>query len=442
MKIFILLLFVTFFKELVWQVVLPIWQTPDEQAHFAQLQWYAEKKTLTIDPNLNLSQEVATSEEILGTRRDKFGNNQYTYHPEYKNTSKIPDFPKNFRTTYVDQEAAGYPPLYYLISLPFYNLFYNSGLIDRLFAVRLISLIFHLGTIFIAYKIGKLPLATLVSFHPMLSFVAAGFHPDNLLIFLYSLEIYICLCLLKKFEFKKLFWAGLVFVLGYYTKPLMLLVAPLIVFSILPNIFGLFALLVPILVIFSPIQIASFTSVVTPASPLANLTFRDYLHFRLGKLFFEIWPWYWGVFKWLGVTLPPLVMKVITRVALICSLGLIRARSKILLFFMLSSASYLVYLLVWDYRLMQSVGFSQGLQGRYLFPNVIPHMAIFLAGWQAISKKTWWMAILPAGMIILNLIAFYTVANSYYDLSSVHTFLIQLSQNKPGIIKILVSRLI
>ncbi|MBI4099514.1 hypothetical protein HY440_00750, partial [Candidatus Microgenomates bacterium] len=113
------LLAAVLFKSLAWTVLVPVFQTPDEQAHFAQLQWYAEKKSFDIDRANNLSLEVAAAEEIIGTRRDIMGNNKYTYHPEYRNTLSIPDFPRSYRTIYVGQEAALYPPLYYLLDLPF-----------------------------------------------------------------------------------------------------------------------------------------------------------------------------------------------------------------------------------------------------------------------------------------------------------------------------------
>src|SRR5574340_201516 len=104
---FLVFLLAVLVKQLAWVVTVPVFQTPDEQAHFAQLQWYAEKRSLAIDYK-NLSLEVATAEELLGTRRDISGNNKYTYHPEYKNGTPIPLMPQSTRTVYVDREAAGY----------------------------------------------------------------------------------------------------------------------------------------------------------------------------------------------------------------------------------------------------------------------------------------------------------------------------------------------
>ncbi len=192
---------------------------------------------------------------------------------------------------------------------------------------------------------------------------------------------------------------------------------------------------------------------VTPLSPMANLTFYDYMQFRIGKLFFEIWPWYWGVYKWLGLTLPPLVLKVITRIGLLSGVGILlyfmgvcRERradflTKAVVFSVISVSSYLLYLLLWDFRLMQSAGFSAGLQGRYFFSNVVPEMLLLITGFSALSgvlKRKWelvgfWLT--PVLMLVLNFISLFVLARSYYSLNSLQLFINQVSQYKPWYFK-------
>ena len=80
-KLLKLLLIAAFLNALSWIVLIPIWQYPDEQAHFAQVQDTAELgKT---PKGIDTSEEIAVYEKILGTARDGFGNNRYTYHPEF-----------------------------------------------------------------------------------------------------------------------------------------------------------------------------------------------------------------------------------------------------------------------------------------------------------------------------------------------------------------------
>jgi len=460
----IIALIILLIKQLLWTFLVPIWQTPDEQAHFAQLQWYAEKNSTGIAEK-NLSVEVAVSEDLLGTRRDVFGNNKFTYHPNFKidytNTfvgeyeNLINNLPKSSRTTYVDSEAAMYPPLYYLASLPFYNSVYNHGLIDRVFAVRLFSLIINLLIVFCAYLIGKviwgkgiLPvtLAALVAFQPMMSFVASGVHPDNLLNLFYSIGILFLLLTIKNgVKLRYLLVLALVIYLGFETKPLMLLLIPL-VFAVLVYrkswLAAMFFLIFPIAIFFLPVSIPFVPQ------PTSGVSFIEYLHFRAGKTLFEIWPWYWGVFKWLGVSLPPLVVEMITRIVLLAAIGVLMRLYQIaksndlsfeniaVVFFLVSSITYFAYLITWDWRLMQTTGFSAGLQGRYFFPNIVTHMALIIFGLTVVKKWTKQISLfLVASMIALNIVAFYTVAKSYYDVSSKKVFLMQAAQYKPAGVK-------
>src|SRR5437879_260840 len=127
-----LLLLVSFLKELVFISVLPIWHGPDEQAHFGQIANYVELGRLPTGPQ-NLNKEIYTSEVLLGTLRDKFGTNKFTYHPEYKieytssRTGKyerqITTLPLTSRQELVINESTNYPPIYYWVGSLGYWLF-------------------------------------------------------------------------------------------------------------------------------------------------------------------------------------------------------------------------------------------------------------------------------------------------------------------------------
>ena len=461
-------------KQFAWAALVPALQTPDEQAHFAQLQYYAENRTLSLSGQ-NLSAELAAAEKLLGTYRDRFSNNRFTYHPQFnipytrgsegKYEKEINSFAKSARTEYVGQEAAAYPPLYYVLDLPFYNLVYDHGLIDRIFVSRLLSVLLLIPLTLVAWQTGRVvwggkimpfALAAMVAFQPMISFVSAGIHPDNLLNFLYSLGILLLLLILKNGNrIRYLICLSVVVFLGLETKPLMFLFVPLsaAVFFWKTKLgrtrilLAAAALSAPVVIFFFQIKMP-FVPTVSLNSPLASMTFVDYLRFRLPKMAFEVWPWYWGVFKWLGVTLPPNVLKIITRLGILGGLGILAKltlavkrrdfsfKTEALIFFLLSSIFYFLYLILWDWRLMQANGFSQGLQGRYFFPNIVGQMALLLAGltvWRRFQKPLAVAAVFA--MIALNLVALHTVAASYYDLSSLHVFLTQMAQYKPGLIK-------
>ena len=122
-SLFKLLLVAAFFNALSWIILIPLWQYPDEQAHFAQVQYIAEiSGKPQNNQSFDTSYEVAISEKILGTERDDLGNNKYTYHPEYKPDystglygpyeKEITSLPKSARSQLVKDEATLNPPLY------------------------------------------------------------------------------------------------------------------------------------------------------------------------------------------------------------------------------------------------------------------------------------------------------------------------------------------
>src|SRR3989344_1929977 len=83
-KLFILLLVFLFFKQLIWESLVPLWHFPDEQAHFAQVAYLGEMGPQPGKTPFDLTEEIRISENLLGTERDNSGNNRFTFHPEYK----------------------------------------------------------------------------------------------------------------------------------------------------------------------------------------------------------------------------------------------------------------------------------------------------------------------------------------------------------------------
>src|SRR3972149_556362 len=83
-EIIIFVLILLFIKQILWTAIVPLWHFPDEQAHFAQAVYLAEKGTQPPDGEFDLTEEIRISENLLGTERDKSGNNRFTFHPEYK----------------------------------------------------------------------------------------------------------------------------------------------------------------------------------------------------------------------------------------------------------------------------------------------------------------------------------------------------------------------
>lgn len=485
-SILLLLLLIFFIKEMVLSAIVQVWHTPDEQAHFAQVAYFAESHKMP-GARFDLNKEIYISEELLGTLRDKQGNNKFTYRPNYnieytdgltgKYEDEIKNLPKDYRKEFVKQEAAQYPPLYYWIAAIPYKVFYSTDLIFRVYASRFMSIIMGIATIFIAYLIGKqlfkknrllqITLPLLVSFHPMFSFVVVGVTSDNLLNLLFTAAIYInVLIITKGIKLKYIVWSLIVVVLLYLTKPQFILVFPLIAFALVAAFlqsanfsrrfklvasistigillgFILSVLLTPIYQVLEKIYPMSFS----PGQSKFNIDPLWFIKDTITRTARETVPWYFGVFKWLGVVYPIEILRILNRLLIILGFGIVlklgmdifkRKIDVLFLFMLFIAVSYYIGIVFYNFLFYSSVNFSFGLQGRYFFPVILAHMALLLYGITTLIPERFkrlnggGIKILGVSMIILNLIAIGILINSYYEWDNFNILVLQMSQYKP-----------
>lgn len=475
-------------KEIIFAFIVPIFHTPDEQAHLAQVANFAEKGNSPKAQNLN--REIYITEDLLGTLRDNNGNNKFTYHPEYKidyttglngkYEQEIKDIPLKYRTEYVKNEAANYPPLYYWIAAIPYRLFYYADLITRIYSIRVISILLNIGTIYISWLIAKkifpknemlqISLPSLVAFHPMLSFLSVGINSDNLMNFLFSLFIYFNILIIDKGISKNLIIMLLLNLFALYlTKPQFIFAIPILFSALLLSmvnkvgkkqliIKSSVALLI-IFVVIAALTNQDFVLLIQKAYP--QLFFPGipkiwanpiaFFNMTLSKTIRETIPWYWGVFDWLGVVLPLNILRVINRLLIILSLGILvkifqsfKNHNKQDLFFIYLVTVSIVYYLgvvIFDYIFYSKNGYSFGLQGRYFFPTIIPHMALLIYGLNTLIIKPLMRFQYKINkffillMVALNCFVIWLIANTYYDLRSLEVFINQVSQYKPNLLK-------
>src|SRR3990167_3812140 len=358
-----LLFIAAFFNALSWIILIPVWQYPDEQAHFAQVQDFAELGQV---PNgNNTSYEIALSEKILGTERNSFGNNKFTYHPEYKlnysskyfgpQEDEIINLSKSTQAQLVKNEATANPPLYYFLGSIAYKLFVDGSLFTRVYAVRLLSAIFFLATVITSYQIAKLifekneilrmVLPALVTFKPMFVFASTGVLPDTLTNFLFGSILFFSLKIIKDgFKFSTLALIVLTIVLGVSTRQQFLISVPIVLAAVLYQIFRhpsyfkwalVSTAVFSIFLYFANTTLISkpfFTNFRVPEvfdaaflkfGPLSVTSFIKHFTWTIRHTYAEVWPWYWGVYRWLSFTLPPIYYQVINRLVLIALVGLI-----------------------------------------------------------------------------------------------------------------------
>lgn len=479
-KFIFIIFFVTIFvKQIIWIALIPMWQMPDEQAHFAEVQNIAEKNVST---KFNTSKEIEISEEFLGVKRDINGNNKFTYHPEYNirysgsttgiNEKIINNIPLQERKNLVFTEATGYPPFYYIFAGIGYKIVYFAGLIDRVFFVRLWQSIIYILTIFIYYKMAKelikekktiLYFLIFISFLPMTTFVASGITSDNLMNMLFPVGLYLGIITLKYgIKLKNIIYLFGLITCGILTKPHFVIIVPIFFLAIVlrcfyeKKLFKLFVLsffsilTIPILfIIFYPslwkdfLHTRNFSTLFPEIGVVQNNTekinFGKYLIISLQKTYRETIPWFWGVFRWLSFSLGRWFYRILN---LVCLLSLISFIIKFLIniikkreiidfkmmFLLFSVLIYFVVLLVWDYLFFLRYGYSFGIQGRYYFPILFP--IIFLIFYYFPFKK-----ILPFLAIIFSFYAIFKVSSSYYSTASISGFIIQASQYKPWFFK-------
>ncbi len=485
-----ILLITAFLNGLVWIILTPIWQYPDEQSHFAQVQNIAEK-SIIIGYSRNTSYEIALSEDIMETSRDSLGNNQFTYHPEFKinysqttkglRENEIISLPKLSRVEFVKTEATSNPPLYYILSAYFYKSFNNASLFSRIFAVRLFSLLIFIGTILISFQIGKLvfqknniltlTLTSLIAFKPMLIYTSTGILPDTLTNFLFSAVIFYSFKILnEKFEKKDFLILIAVLFAGFITRQQFYISTIIIIFPILVLILTRKNTIKPF--IFLMISIASFLYI---AYPLLNsisllkyfriadfyifldtkISFNSFVNFAIlscKRTFSEATPWFWGIYKWLSLSLPPIYYQIINRIVFIAIFGFLLKsfivvkekdykQLKTLLFLVWVPVIYFITLMVWNFFFFSKNGFSFGIQGRYYFPVIVPIITILLIGLNNLGKiilrsnSKYVLLLLVCMMLVFNIATLIHVSSFYYDISSLQTFITQASQYKPILFK-------
>lgn len=491
-KFLLILLVAVLVKQVAWITFLPLWQTPDEQAHFGQVSASVETGNI-FNFGLNLSREIFNSEKIMGTLRDDNGNNKYTFHPKfninYSNGSIGPSEKELTSSTFTDRktmilsESTNYPPLYYSLSGLLYKFLYSSSLLDRVFAVRVLSGILLAGIVFVTYQCGMqifsnhkkaLILGILVGFQPMLGFVHSGVTSDALFNLVFAVFFYLCLKLINKgLTLSNIISLGVLMLVGQWTKPqanvMAFILIPLIILIVIGKYKSLrkVNLLVKVgicaAVLVSLLGIINRFSHGAPLIPNtemgivdASVTPVEHLIFTLRHTYYEVLPWYWGVFRWLSLALPDPLRKITNWLTILSFVGLapfffgqiyhkkISLVTKQVLFSFFVFVTYFAALAVFDFGFRQSHGFSFGMQGRYYFPVIVPQMVIFLVGLGAFFPQKWQPFVdrlLALGMITINIIVFFWVTGSYYQLS-LPAFFLEASQYKPFWLKYPINELI
>jgi hypothetical protein len=256
----VLLLLLTFGKGFFWSHTVPIFQAPDEQAHYATIQHYAEPENYK-----------PQSYNFPTSKTDHYNYKTQNLSPELKATLKNTDFRKiryNYRITFPFEEntlenseekeireaelsrfieeyppwETGYSPQYYKIAASLENIFANLSIFERVYIIRMFSVSIMVLLVFIGYSCFRelslspresLLLAGALSFQPMLTFITSSINVDSFLFLGFFLFIWGGLKLTKRFSLTALALMAFGTWLGSQAKPIGYFMVPAAIFLFL-----------------------------------------------------------------------------------------------------------------------------------------------------------------------------------------------------------------
>jgi len=472
----IIVIAIFFLKGVFLSVLLPLFQGPDEQTHYATIQYLSEskekswpivtKKSIPEKNNIatyHFSQEIIKSAQI--TQFDEIIS-QRENTQEFSNSIQGLDeneLLENHWKRYIDiypVNTSGYSSFYYSVASALEKSFPDQSILFRFFMIRLISVFLGVAIVWLCYlttrKIGlssmqSLTIATLIAFQPMFSATAAIVNIDISLIFSFSLFTYASVSLLKdSFRLMHILLLFFSLVLAFFSKGpgivLFIIVQPLLVylaykhFKVNPRKFfwfiflgvsvviGSFFLAVPKDYLISLTNLGAISKFNSPAESLSKYIEKTTAFGALKDMHAS----YWGNFGWLDTKIPSAVLDVIWIVEIISLLGIILfifskkkieylPNKKFILFSIGILAALQLAIRFYDWRVFDTTGkIIIGTPGRYFLPNIIPHILLVVTGLGFFTKNekqfNVLIKVLAILMILLSLYSIFDVIIPRYYL--------------------------
>ena len=447
-----LLFVIMLLKGALWSLAFPLWQGPDEDDHYAVIQFIAENGRLPDTADTLLPDEVARSRELADVGR-------LDYNPEQRQgwsdgsiglrEAEFDQLPLASRTSTelgITGKLMHATPLYYLIAaIPYRLIGYSQNLLVRMQVQRLFAVLLSSPIVIVAYLIARLlfpnnapmrlTIPILVAFQPQLTQMTAVISVDGLFFVLYSLLIYFCLRVLRDgLDGKTAVLIGLTFAAAFLIKPTINGFAPLVALVVLYDWWRrkgermrvLGAALLMNLVILPPAawwmarswrinhDLFYFNPVVEGHRIIQNPFYDYHVWPHLLDFYQSVWgglfvTW-WAHFGWVDTPLPPWVYTVLRGLTFLAIAGLIwqlgrhwgkrpsftewrqgrrMAPLGIWLFLALTLLVPMVLLQVYDLTFWWEYGNGRGLQGRYWLGTIVPMLTFFSLGLLFFLPQRW-----------------------------------------------------
>lgn len=457
-----LLMLIMLFKGVLWSLAFPLWQGPDEDDHYAVIQFIGEMGRLPDEADVFLPDEVALSRALADVGRIPYAPEQrqaFSQTPIGPNETAFTELPVSSRTSF-ELQAVGKlmhaTPLYYVLAAGVYRWSADGDLIYRAQVQRLLAVLVGLPLVIVAYLTARhlfptnpamrLTIPILVAFHPMITEITAVVSVDGLLILCYSLLIYLTLRILADgFTWRMGVAVGVTFTVGFLTKPTLNGYAPVIGLLLLydwwrgrdrrPTIIFSTLLMASIILLpaawwmqrsyrlnhgdlfyFNPV-VEGHRIVTNPYYDYPLLTHAIHYHHSVWGGIFTTW---WAHFGWLDTALPPWVYFVLRGLTFLALAGLgyrfyliwrdnyLNERHWPWVFMTLAMLLPIFLLQYYDLSFWRSYGMGRGLQGRYWLGTVIPMLIFLVVGLLSWLPSRWHMAAhhsLRLGMVLLNFVS-------------------------------------
>ena len=463
--------------RLIWAFLLPPWQVPDEPAHFTYVAHIVEQGELPYASQTAAlplySQEVAES-----LRNGLYFATSSGGSPNPPPLAVMPagyDYAlaREYNAPTAERRSAGgatatpYSASSYLLEVPPYWLFRNMPILSRLYAVRCVIAAIGAFSCLFAYAIGATlggsrewgrALGLMLAWFPQYTFLSAGMNNDAASIVCATALIWLTILLLQRQQASAtlIFAAGLCAAVSVIVKPTTIPVAIVSGLVFLWQLFRekrngartiasitrpLFTYALAVALIFGPelllrrylgSRAATVAATTVDGSFLvhgATHTLAEYLHAKAtaGSFYLQ---WFflktgWGLFGWLDVPLSEETYAVIGLIsvvgitaALVAMLTNVAPRRKLALPFTLLAAQIVFVFIGMDYYLSYSTtGTPLGIQGRYLFPTLVPFLYLLLSGWYYLSHNhRYTLRLASISAFALQIISLMAVIGHYYGI--------------------------
>jgi 4-amino-4-deoxy-L-arabinose transferase-like glycosyltransferase len=204
-----LLLLVVAIFGCTWALLVPPWQAPDEDVHFAYSQTLVERGELpgkganSVSTAQRLSMDYLNTDAavlIPGSKQDFSPLSGQAWRHGSRDTPLHDGGSPN--------AASGYPPGYYLYESVPYMLSSGADLLTRMYVMRLFSVVWLLvtttaawllaGELFGRRRLLQLVTAATIGLWPMLGFMSSAINPDSMLIALWTLSTWLGVSILRR----------------------------------------------------------------------------------------------------------------------------------------------------------------------------------------------------------------------------------------------------